>query len=265
MKYIFRLFLLNLVIITISCSKDNSLKKETQDPAIPKPVDNIKYGSVRINISNLVGNEIISLNDSIYTNANGDSFTISKFKYYLSNFTLRNANGELHRQTESYHLIDCQKGSNFTMLIDSVPVGTYNAMNFILGVDSTRNTSGAQTGALDPALGMFWSWNQGYIFLMMEGFSPNSTAPNNMITYHLGGFTQPYNCIRNVNPSFGALDLVVTENNSSKIEISADVLRLFDTPTVIKFAQTSEGMGGPIAVTLSNNAVNLFKVLDIEN
>ena len=88
MKYIYKFFLLNLVIIAIACRKDSSLKKETQDPAIPKPVENIKYGSVRINISNLVGNEMISLNDSVYTNTNGDSFTISKFKYYLSNFYL---------------------------------------------------------------------------------------------------------------------------------------------------------------------------------
>jgi hypothetical protein len=265
MKQIGRLILFSLIYITSSCRKDSTLKKDIQDPVVPKPIENIKYGSVRIKIANVVGKEMLVLNDSSYFNTNGDLFTVSKFKYYLSNFVLRNANGTAFKQKESYHLIDCQKGSNFTMIIDSVPVGTYNAMNFVLGVDSARNTSGAQTGALDPALGMFWSWNQGYIFLMMEGNSPNSTAFGNSLIYHLGGFTQPYNCIRNVNPGFGALDLIVSENKTSTIQIAADMIRMFDSPTLIKFAQTSEGMGGAVAVTLSNNAVNMFEVNAIEN
>jgi hypothetical protein len=35
------------------------------------------------------------------------------------------------------------------------------AIKFLLGVDSLKNVSGIQTGALDPAKGMFWTWNTG--------------------------------------------------------------------------------------------------------
>jgi hypothetical protein len=265
MKKIFKFLLFNVIIISASCKKDGVINPVAQDPALPKPIENVKYGSVKINISSMVGNKLLSLNDSTYTNANGDNFTVSKFKYYLSNFTFRNANGSLFKQPESYHLVDCRNSSQFNIQIDSVPVGTYNGMNFILGVDSARNTSGAQTGALDPSLGMFWSWNQGYIFLMMEGNSPNSASPGNSLIYHLGGFTKPYNCIRNVNPTFNAFDLIVSDGKTSTIELTADMLRMFDTPTLIKFAQTSEGMGGAVAVTIANNAVNMFKVSDIKN
>jgi hypothetical protein len=198
-------------------------------------------------------------------NANGDSFTVSKFKYYVSNIVLKNSDGSMFLEKESYHLIDNNKGGKYSLVIDSVPLGTYNAVNFVLGVDSLRNTSGAQTGALDPAFGMFWSWNQGYIFLMMEGNSPNSTAFNNSLIYHLGGFTQPYNCIRNVNPSFGVKDLIITEGNNSEIFVKTDLLKMFESPTLIKFAQTSEGMGGAVAVTIANNCVNMFSVTSIEN
>lgn len=265
MKLSNKLVFLVILVALWACKKDSEIKKDISDPSVEKPVDNSKYGSVTIVFSNYAGNEKLVLNDSTYTNANGDQFTVSKFKYYISNIVLTNANGSKFIEHESYYLIDQNNGNEFSLVIDSVPVGTYNAVNYVLGVDSARNTSGAQTGALDPAFGMFWSWNQGYIFLMMEGNSPNSTAFNNMLTYHLGGFTKPYNCIRSVSPSFGARDLVISSDKTSKININVNLLKLFESPSLIKFAQTSEGMGGAVAVTIANNAVNMFSVTSIEN
>jgi hypothetical protein len=259
-------FLMALIIFgTQACKKDSPLSSKVEDPSISKPIDTKKYGKVTITFNHYAGNEELVLNDSNYVNANGDSFTVSKFKYYVSNIVLKNSDGSMFLEKESYHLIDNNKGGKYSLVIDSVPLGTYNAVNFVLGVDSLRNTSGAQTGALDPAFGMFWSWNQGYIFLMMEGNSPNSTAFNNSLIYHLGGFTQPYNCIRNVNPSFGVKDLIITEGNNSEIFVKTDLLKMFESPTLIKFAQTSEGMGGAVAVTIANNCVNMFSVTSIEN
>ena len=66
----------------------------------------------------------------------------------------------------------------------------------MIGVDSARNTSGAQLGALDPANSMFWSWNSGYIFVRMEGNSPQSTQPYNKLQFHIGGFKGATNCIK---------------------------------------------------------------------
>ena len=53
-----------------------------------------------------------------------------------------------------------------------MPAGNYNSLSFLLGVDSMHNVSGAQTGALDPANDMFWTWNSGYVMAKMEGASP---------------------------------------------------------------------------------------------
>lgn len=258
-------FLALISLFQWACKKDSEIKKDIDDPSIEKPVDTQNYGSVTINLTNYVGNKVLVLNDSTYTNANSDQFTVSKFKYYVSNIILTNADGSKFIEKESYYLIDQSVNNTYTLVIDSVPIGTYNAINFTLGVDSARNVSGAQTGALDPAYGMFWSWNQGYIFLMMEGTSPNSTAFNNSLTYHLGGFTKPYNCIRTVNPLFGAKDLIVSGNKTSTMHIKTDLLELFESPSLIKFAQTSEAMGGAAAVTIANNAVNMFSVTTIEN
>ena len=249
----------------LSCKKDSALKENVTDPSINKPIDATKYGKVTINITNKAGDNDLVLNTANYVNANGDNFTVSKFKYYISNIVLKKSDGSTYAQKESYHLIDNKKGNKYTITLDSVPLGTYNGIDFLLGVDSARNTSGSQTGALDPAMGMFWSWNQGYIFLMMEGNSPNSTAFNNTLIFHIGGFTQPYNCIRKATPTFGAKDLIISEAKTSKMEIKTDLLKLFEGPTLIKFAQNSEGMDGPIGVTLANNGVNMFSITAIEN
>jgi hypothetical protein len=265
MKILIKTLLISLVFGFQSCQKDEPLKQDIVDPVVEKPVDTKKYGTVNITFSNHAGSENLALNSGNYVNTNGDNFTVSKFKYYISNVVLKNADGTVFREKESYHLVDQSKGNNYIITLDSVPEGTYNGINFVLGVDSARNTSGAQTGALDPAFGMFWSWNQGYIFLMMEGNSPNSTAFNNLLIYHLGGFTVPYNCIRNVNPSFGARDLISSAGKTSKIAIKTDLLKMFENPNLIKFAQTSEAMGGAGAVAIANNCVNMFSITSIEN
>jgi hypothetical protein len=61
-------------------------------------------------------------------------------------------------------------------------------MEFMIGVDSARNNSGAQTGALDPTNGMFWSWSTGYIMAKFEGTSAQSPAAANALKFHIGGF-----------------------------------------------------------------------------
>lgn len=265
MKFYLQIFSFLILISIQSCKKDSVIKDNTEDPAITKPDVESQFGTVTITFNNKARNEDLVLNSKSYTNANGDSFTVSKFKYYISNIILKKSDGTTFKERESYHLVDLSQGLKYALRLDSVPIGTYTGMSFILGVDSARNTSGAQTGALDPSLGMFWSWNQGYIFLMMEGNSPHSNAFNNTLIFHLGGFTPPYSCIRTINPTFGNNELISASNKTSKIDIKTDIVEMFGGKTLIKFAQTSEGMGGAVANTVANNCVSMFTVSSIEN
>lgn len=54
-----------------------------------------------------------------------------------------------------------------------------------LGVDSTTNAAGVHCCALDPANGMYWSWQSGYIQFKLEGKEKNGQQLN----LHLGGFS----------------------------------------------------------------------------
>jgi hypothetical protein len=132
----------------------------------------------------------------------------------------------------------------------------------VIGVDSTRNVSGAQTGALDPTNDMFWTWNSGYIFVKMEGTS--TSAPSNDLTFHIGGFQSPNNTIRTVNRSFPT-NLTVKNTTVSKVKMKTDVLEMFTSPQNIDFSTFNFTMGGPTSVTVANNYVDMITVKEIIN
>ncbi|HEY8958930.1 MbnP family protein, partial [Chitinophaga sp.] len=52
-------------------------------PAGPEPVP-----SLQLSFTHLVGQQPLLRNQATYTNASGETFTISRFRYFLSNFSL---------------------------------------------------------------------------------------------------------------------------------------------------------------------------------
>jgi hypothetical protein len=124
-----------------------------------------------------------------YLNAAGDTFSISVFKYYLSNITL-----------DSVPVPGCflvNEDSAASKVIP-LPTGHFKRLSFTIGIDSLLNCSGAQEGALDPLYGMFWTWNSGYIMAKLEGISPSSALPGHRLEFHIGGYRAPHMTQRKV-------------------------------------------------------------------
>ena len=127
------------------------------------------------------------LNTPLHHPMTGDTLTFDTFKHYVGNVVLEDVNGETFTDAEAYALFDVAEPNSLVLRVTDVPEGDYASMTLTLGVDSAHNVSGAQAGALDPTLGMFWSWNTGYIMVKAEGTSPQSST--GAFTYHLGGFS----------------------------------------------------------------------------
>ena len=240
-KYLTFIFLL-LSFVTTSCKKDPE----------------ITFGQVNLEFDHVVGSEPLALDPQQYTNANGDQFRITTFRYYISNIVLTRADGTQYKQPESYYLISEDKPASKLISIPNVPAGEYTGVTFTVGVDSTRNVSGAQTGALDPAEGMFWSWNTGYIFMKLEGYSPQSEKGG--LTFHIGGFKAPYNTIRTVSPSLNGKQLFVAAGRSPQVHLKVDVLEMFQTSNPIKFSELISTMDGAGSVTIADNYRDMFRV-----
>jgi hypothetical protein len=118
-----------------------------------------------------------------YLNTAGDTFSISIFRYYLSNISLDDV------KIPGCYLVSEDSAASKVI---PLPKGHFKRMSFMIGIDSLLNCSGAQDGALDPLYGMFWTWNSGYIMAKLEGISPSSALPGHKIEFHIGGYRAPH-------------------------------------------------------------------------
>lgn len=214
---------------------------------------------VSIRFSNYVGNAVLKV-DSAYTNQLGQPFTVTNIKYYISHITFKQANGAPYFVRE-YYLVNEQEEDSKQINLSDVPEGEYTSMEFIIGVDSLHNCSGVQSGALDPLNGMFWAWNTGYIFLKFDGTSPVSKSQGNTLEFHIGGYKSPSNCIRKVTLSFKT-PLLLTANTTKEINMKADILQIFKSPTVIDFSKLSSVTDFHNATTVADNYASMFSLIE---
>ena len=133
--------------------------------------------------------EKIVLNKS-YNNIQEDNFCISKLQFYISNLKFYLNNKEVLEFHKKHILIDIEDENSLKILIPSKLL--FDELSFNLGVDAETNKSGAKSGDLDPVLGMYWTWNSGYINFKVEGIYND----NNKFIYHIGGFMKPYNTLQ---------------------------------------------------------------------
>ncbi len=249
------LALLCPALLLTSCKKDNN-----ETAAETKSTFTIEFDN-QVNGSTLV------LNTATYKNAKGEDFKINVFKYYVSNIKLSKADGSSYLIPESYFLIDASKAESTNITLKDVPTGDYTKIEYTIGVDYARNFAGAQTGALDPVNGMFWTWNSGYIFVKLEGTSPQSIAANNALTFHIGGVVDPNNTIRTFATEINAANpLRVRTDSKPKMHFIVNAAALFTGKTDVSFATMNFTMGGPNSVIVANNyASGLFRLDHIHN
>jgi hypothetical protein len=224
-----------------------------------------KNGNVKISFVNMVDKDPVVLGKQ-YINPFNETYTVSRLKYYISNIVLKNTRNKIVAEKDSYHLIteaeeDMVVNNNFSF---AVKTGTYQSISFLIGVDSIKNVSGAQTNALDPLNGMFWTWNTGYIMFKMEGTSPQSTIANNTFEYHIGGFSGSNNVLRLVELPLASLQ--IKKGSNTEIIIEADINKLWQQGHGIKISETPVCTSmGNMAYAIADNYSKIFSTQSIAN
>ncbi|WP_460504102.1 MbnP family protein [Hymenobacter agri] len=232
-----------------------------KDEAVPN-----QKGTVDLAFEQTVGTAPLTLSTQTYTTPAGDQFKITTFKQYISNIKLNKTDGTTYAVPESYFLLDASNVSTLELPLKDIPVGDYKSLTFTVGVDSARNVSGAQTGALDPSNAMFWTWNSGYIYTKLEGTSPQAPkqagATEGGLVFHIGGFKSPNNTIRTVTVPFPTgTNLLVRTDHAPEVHLNADIMKMFTGPNTVRFATLSNTMGGANSVLVANNyAAGMFSV-----
>lgn len=199
-----------------------------------------------------------------YINSSGESYQVDVCKFYVSNIRVIGTGGQSASEKESYHLVDHANPESRELKL-MLARGTYTQLEFMIGVDSLRNVSGAQTNALDPMLGMFWTWNSGYIFAKLEGRSPVSTAPRQAFTYHIGGFRTGENALRRILLTMPAAKPIQV-GKTSLVVIDVDLSKWFDATHTISIAREASVMTpGVAAMKIADNYATMFSLTNVIN
>lgn len=169
--------------------------------------------------------EVLELNKPYFSHQLQDSLSFTKVKLYLST----SGNGVPPAPT----LIDLEKEKPQRLLLSSK---SSSELNLSIGVDSLTNMSGAQGGDLDPLLGMYWTWNSGYINVKIEGHSPALSTRKGEFKLHLGGFLHP-------NQSYQEITLPLDNQLNPKLVLDLESflsqLNLHKTPTIMSPSATA--------------------------
>lgn len=248
-----------LIFVFIACN---------DDPLEPE------YGTVQLKFDNVVGTSDLKLDSATYTNGSGEPFSVSKLNYFISNIKLKKADGSAYvvPQDSSYFLVMENNVASQSIVLRNVPADTYTGIDFVVGVDSLRNTMNIEkrTGALDPggaAAGMYWDWNSGYIFLKLEGTSakaPVDATGSRNFMYHIGLFggynKSSINNLRTIQLGFGSKTAQVVMNGRTGIQIKADVLKVFDGVKPLSIAKNPDIMVSDSSRNVANNYATMFSV-----
>lgn len=251
----FRALVVLIGILLVTCKPEDS-----------KPLPNPQPDPAHIQFSVLpcVGNDTLVYNKQ-YVLDQGDTLKISKFNVFLSGIQLVGTTSTLS-ESNSYHLIRTHQPNTLGFNWTTAETGTFQALKLTIGIDSARNCSGVQTGDLDPAYAsdMFWSWTTGYIFLKLEGNSPQSKNFNQFVEYHIGGFSGIYKTQKTITIPFNT-PIAIASGMQKQISLKLDIKQLFKGINTIKISEQPSILSiGSKAAQFSANFTNFITISQIQ-
>ncbi len=184
----------------------------------------LNRGWITVIIDPVFNGEPLKMADQLYVNEHGDTIYIDLFRFYITNMRLSSESTTVSDTVS--HLVDAEDEASATFHINNVPAGSYTSLQFTVGVDSITNTSGANGGDLDPAKGMYWVWNSGYIMAKLEGHSRVCKTLHHAFEFHIGGYMPPFNAARLVNVKLSH-PVVVLNGCNTIVRLKADVAAWF--------------------------------------
>ncbi|MEX2590602.1 MAG: MbnP family protein [Chitinophagales bacterium] len=215
-----------------------------KDPPVPSDPE------VELNFTAKAGGDDLVLRE-IYTANSGHQYQINTFKFYLNNIRFTNTEGEVHLYKD-IAILNFSNGHSESpvvpeQLIATLPEGNYTKMSFDIGVDPERNKQDPAQYERDHPLSIYqsmhWSWNTGYIFLMLEG-ETDSVVGNNSLDKTLLCHIGTDKLLKTVSLDV-QLKPVKGEQNIEKVNIAIDMNDVFSGPAGTvdlpnTFTQTTE-------------------------
>ncbi|MFI5196775.1 MAG: MbnP family protein [Chitinophagales bacterium] len=221
------------------------------------PIDG---GHITIIIEPVYNGKPLKLANQYYVNGHGDTLYIDLFKFYISNVKL--SAGSSYVSYPDRHLIDAENITSLAFHIDNIPSGSFTSMQFMVGVDSTTNTLGANYGDPDTAKGMYRGGNSGYIMAKLEGRSKVCKTLRHVFEFHIGGYMTPYNAARIAKIEL-AKTIDVKNGKNIIIRIKADAAAWFREIDLSKVNRIVTP--GKEACRIADNYAQMFSLIEMKS
>ena len=248
-----------LLLGSLSCGKDTPAPQPAPNPPVEQNPDSLA-GTMQVNFLHHVDGQPLVFDSQNYVNQAEDTFRVTELKYYISNVKLTNtATGKTYLEKNSYHLLS-PRDNKAGFKLAGIPVKEFNQIEFSIGVDAYANSRTDQTGDLDPASEMAWTWDTGYKFLVFGGDKISKKAgASHGLSLHVG-----------LNKNYKTFTFPLTEtlkfqkDKPYNLEVEVNVNELFRSPNLIDFDAVFNVMGGPNADKLAENySTGMFRIKGI--
>jgi molybdopterin-binding protein len=206
-----------------------------------------KKDSLRLQFHFKFDNTSLKTNQS-YISKQQDTLQIDAIRFYVSDIQIQFADDTLLK-SDTNHLVDLEIPASQEIPLSLLTKKAIQQINFSIGVDSLASVSGALSGDLDPAKGMYWAWQSGYINMKIEGKSASCKTRKNQFQFHLGGYLKPNNALRTI---------VLKPNNTNTINIAVDLADFFSEVSLSQI--NSVMIPGKRGMQLADTSVKMFAI-----
>ena len=194
-----------------------------------------------------------------YQTSVGETFSITRVSYLVSDFELQRNDGSWLELSNSVAWLDFDANRK-TIRFETIPAGEFCSVRFLVGLNPRLNHADIASfpagHALNPSLnGLHWSWQGGYIFLALEGLWRNAAGELDGWAYHL---------VRDMNATRITLATPLLITNQTKLELDFDLASLLNAPRPLSFkrdgSSTHSRADDPVAAALVANLPSAFRV-----
>ncbi len=257
MKKIFAILLLTTLFVSCKSDDDNTIQNVSTT---------FNFGH------NWDGDKVTQdeFNSLQFINANGETLSIEKLRYLISNFKFNTADGEII-EVDGYVLVDVTNNTGLSITLNTeIPTGNYTNVSFTFGFNAEDNTDGTYTD-LNSA-----SWNVpntpmlgsvgGYHYMQLEGKFIDNTAAEVGYAYHTiraadGSTTPP--TIQETSIDVNIRNITITDDVTFNIEMN--IAEWFKTPNTWDL-NVLNNMLMPnfnAQIMMNENGQNVFSLNDI--
>jgi len=250
--------------------------------------------NVSLKINHQLGSSAFALNQAT-TNNLGNSFTITRLQYYISEIKLTHDGGLVTNVPSTYILVDATTTTN--VALGSFNITNLEGISFGIGVEAPMNNSDPSLHAAAHPLApkspsMHWGWASGYRFVAIEGntgtnFSQiwqiHALGNRNYRTQSIvtSGNLQNGTIVAELDADYTQALTGITVNsnllNHGEFNEAATLLTNFRTgvftpltvglnenSSLVKFGISPNPSAGEIKISLDNSYSNLsYKVMDM--